>query len=495
MGQLTGHGLSTVQRLASTADVAEVTFCFLMHRETRVGHNAFTLIRFLSDPLHRKLRGSTNLTNRPELVAGHQKFLFGAKRSYMDASDVILAMAGMNDSFCLNIDGKAVAISSPGDWHHPIAIARDEHHTSGFVPGRGFRWQLEHWASTSAAVVQFAAATRHDIWTRIYRTLASPVPYERLGNLIVTIEGQTKLHLITSDDARTLGVRILGPRPDRVTAIVELSHADEGYSATTHSLEDEFSVLRVTGPAQRCTVSLFGADGTLMTRSSCELRPRREIKVHGQSFVFDSELRHARVLLPNAESPIEAYVQWQPHDLRPDPVHEWEREVLHAPVRRAQATLVAHKKFILYEGGEDERHRAVADIRGFLGQYGTESVRVWDPYCDAKDLITFLTAISNSNAEIRVLTHYGKKEYHDDLLAVKHWLKNPGPGIPPAPNVSVRFFTGPSHDRFLLCGDRCWQLGCSLNQIGANIGTIVELPVSDPVQLAFEAAWKQSKPW
>src|SRR5688500_4767905 len=101
MGQLTGHGLSTVQRLASAADVAEVTFCFLMHRETRVGHNAFTLIRFLNDPLHRKLRGSTDLTNRPELVAGQQQFLFGAKRSYMDASDVILAMAGMNDSFCL----------------------------------------------------------------------------------------------------------------------------------------------------------------------------------------------------------------------------------------------------------------------------------------------------------------------------------------------------------------------------------------------------------
>jgi len=275
-----------------------------------------------------------------------------------------------------------------------------------------------------------------------------------------------------------------------------LSYADEGRSIMTHVLTDEFSTLRVAGPAEKCTVSLFGSSGTLVARKSRDLSPRRDIKLYGETFVFDHESRHVEVALPNAANPVGAYVSWQPRKSRPrDSVHDWDLEVQYAPVRRAQATLLAHKKFILYTGGTKERQRAMADIREFLNQYGTDSVRIWDPYFEARDLIEFLTAVNNSNADIRVLTNRRKQKGHDDLDAVKLWLKNPGPGVPPATSVSVRFFVGPSHDRFLLCGDKCWQLGSSLNHIGAKISTIVELPVSKPVWSAFEYAWERSKSW
>lgn len=489
-----GSGFSTLESLASVTDIAEVTLCFLMERSSREAYNVFTLVRFLYAPLHTSLRNSVKLTERPQTVRDCKELQFGAKRFYFQPAHVASALSNLSDTLELVGEFERVRVGAPGEWHHPIAVEPDEHHTSAYVPrsSRRLRWQIERWSATTARVVQLAGPSRRDVWFRTQATLKVPVPYERLGNILTTVETPLSLRVITSSDARRLGLHVIGARPEGAMAVVELQYRDEGRSTSIHELTSEFSDLPVAGPAERCTVSLYARDGALLCRRTQPLEPRREIKVRSESFLFDPNARNVSVNLPDDPAPISTRVEWQSQQLDPRQLrHEWDTEVQMASARRAQETLMTQKKLILYVGGPDERTRAVADLRSILGQYGAETVQIWDPYFCARDAVEFLTALRSSNTEIRILT--GCKANDANLAYVKQWLKKPGPGIPPLTRVEFRFDVGPSHDRFLLRDGSCWQLGCSFNHIGANVSTIVEWPISEPVQAAFEVAWSQAK--
>ena len=49
------------------------------------------------------------------------------------------------------------------------------------------------------------------------------------------------------------------------------------------------------------------------------------------------------------------------------------------------------------------------------------------------------------------------------------------------------------HDRFIITNDRCWQLGCSFNQIGDVMSTIVEFPYPALIEREFDRAWDKTK--
>jgi hypothetical protein len=70
-------------------------------------------------------------------------------------------------------------------------------------------------------------------------------------------------------------------------------------------------------------------------------------------------------------------------------------------------------------------------------------------------------------------------------------LREPKPGAQGLTDLKCHVGGEMFHDRFIITRDRCWQLGCSFNQIGEVMSTIVEFPYPALIESEFDRAWKR----
>ena len=226
---------------------------------------------------------------------------------------------------------------------------------------------------------------------------------------------------------------------------------------------------------------------------------------------------------------------------------EWE-EALHAASLRAEREQLRRaRRFLLYRGNPGDRERAVSDIRSILHDAHSPYVKIWDPYFGGRDALEFLFHVSDPRTPISVLTNasptpaeqaaakaaYEPTTWKARLLADFarvvaagarragariRWLdgsrrpresardrkvrglrralailREPKAGVPGLRAVRCRVGGQTAfHDRFIIIEGRCWQLGCSFNQIGAMFGTVVEFPHPALIEEEFDSEWERA---
>lgn len=172
--------------------------------------------------------------------------------------------------------------------------------------------------------------------------------------------------------------------------------------------------------------------------------------------------------------------------------------------------LEVKKTFIQYcKNGQDERQKALSDIRGLINSYGHHGVYLWDPYLDSQDIIETIYFCSHYGVEMKALTSYTrknsailnplKKDYNLWVNSQIKILQNSSNNI--GINLEVRCkhesYGWQFHDRFLIFPSklslvpvRAWSLGASVNSLGKKHHHIIqEVPNSALIKDAFDTLW------
>ncbi|MFH1918764.1 MAG: VPA1262 family N-terminal domain-containing protein [Planctomycetota bacterium] len=178
-------------------------------------------------------------------------------------------------------------------------------------------------------------------------------------------------------------------------------------------------------------------------------------------------------------------------------VQPWEERRKAARVTAARDELLEQGKLFVFDGGSDERTRAVSVITEIIRRHREGPLKIWDVYFSGDDLLSVFQGLSDSSLPIRILSNEKKRPTNDALTNARppsldeatDALGNEG--MKAGVSVDVEHRRGESfHDRFLITDSTCWQLGSSFNHIGSRFTTILEFPHPDLVIRAFDQAWK-----
>lgn len=185
--------------------------------------------------------------------------------------------------------------------------------------------------------------------------------------------------------------------------------------------------------------------------------------------------------------------------------------------------LVVSKRFMQYGNGnpspQEERRRALEDIRELIRTANQGAIYLWDPYLSANDVLNTLAFCSDAGTELWALTSAkpskkgASEDENDDgtedieVTARGAWIKAQQDTLNTAfigpSNMKLEFrmswgIQGSFHDRFLMFPGlgrdrtRVWSLGASINHIGAQHCIVQEVAYPEPVLHAFNAFWDQS---
>jgi hypothetical protein len=189
--------------------------------------------------------------------------------------------------------------------------------------------------------------------------------------------------------------------------------------------------------------------------------------------------------------------------------------------------LVASRKFLQYglEGSkrQDERHRALDDLRVLIRSVSQGAIYLWDPYLSANDILNTLAFCTDAGTQLWGLTSAKpskmRTDYSDDeandidetdptdttdrekWIATQHGILNEAFTGSPCMKLEFRMSWGIQrsfHDRFLIFPGlgrdrtRVWSLGASINHIGAQHCIVQEVTYPEPVLQAFQSFWHQS---
>ena len=192
------------------------------------------------------------------------------------------------------------------------------------------------------------------------------------------------------------------------------------------------------------------------------------------------------------------------------------------------------KAFVQYF--EDDKEKALSDVREIINKYGEKGAYLWDPYLSAKDIKNTLYFIKSSYVDFKAIT--GLKQgsaYVKNIISNLQWLNTTNRvskvilldfqyyinGFVKKTqkqqtihemqiefnkddkqflflNLEVRGKVGTSgydfHDRFLIFPlekPRVWSLGISVNQLGASHHILQEVKNAQHILNAFDKLWDE----
>ncbi|MEQ3637251.1 MAG: VPA1262 family N-terminal domain-containing protein [Thalassolituus sp.] len=199
------------------------------------------------------------------------------------------------------------------------------------------------------------------------------------------------------------------------------------------------------------------------------------------------------------------------------------------------------KEFVQYGGvSAADKEDALSDIRKLIGLHGEVGAWLWDPYLDAKDVLSTLFYCPHKDADLRALTAGSeppieKKEEHSSGLAaafqrVRIWLRsqpfakriglrdeaahfttkswqdrqrdifNSAMGNCEGLHLEFRIRKGgagwPFHDRFLIFPSetgpaKAWSLGTSVNSFGQKHHILQKVADGELIRQAFLDLWDE----
>lgn len=161
--------------------------------------------------------------------------------------------------------------------------------------------------------------------------------------------------------------------------------------------------------------------------------------------------------------------------------------------------------------GEEFRRQQERAIQALFNSQIKGYVKIWDPYFGIAEVATYLLAVYDPDTPMKILT--GKRSPRQSPLQNSELAEKIAPNLDdatmaelfaklkvqapnlrlPDKNLEVRAASSVRHhDRFVITDDRCWLFGTSLNSIGDNYSTMVELPNKGAVEALFDLEWERA---
>lgn len=170
-------------------------------------------------------------------------------------------------------------------------------------------------------------------------------------------------------------------------------------------------------------------------------------------------------------------------------------------------------EFVQYGKYENERARALKDIRELINRHGREGVYLWDPYLTSEDILNTLYYCRYTGVEMKAITSFDKKRMRvykrqlanlEENMTILDWHAYEEAMFQKSSNhlgINLEFrcqhenYGWKFHDRFLIFPSpseepKVWSLGISVNGLGKE-HHILQL-VSNPQNIidAFDELWE-----
>lgn len=487
------------------------------------GVNALSVLQFLPTPCTGTPK-LVHITKRLENSPGGNHRLF-VSRSELLVSEA-LALCWFKEAFTdPRTDGKTPPLESRGVWIGPEFVGREEHRARSCIPCSESTWLLECWRANDDLEEELGYSGTEWLCRRIHELTGINLNgrRERLGNFLIAMpELQHRMRVWWSQTGN-IGVEIRTvPRgPSQFALIVRVSR-DDCLAIAEHRIVGEgHHVFTLPHTVEHRAVELYDANtGTIVGRDAGT--QMRAVQFTGHIATTSVDLTFT---FQDGGPPIRVQTWWGTTMHSQAGGHEpWELKLAEARARQRREELRESNRLYVYRGNAGERTKAVSDIRAILNSCVVDYVKIWDPYFGARDAAEFLPFVFDSSTKVDVLTSaepapnealpkvlstdagLGEAPPSGEarpaslrelkkvqLKKVLDALRRPQPDATGLLKLDCRVGAGMFHDRFIITRDRCWQLGCSFNQIGGVMSTIVEFPYPQLIELEFDRAWSQAK--
>jgi hypothetical protein len=520
---------AALQPLMDACHAAELTVCALI----RVGReqnapgwavNVFSVLRYKADPLPGGARAPRYLTERPESSpdGNHKLFVVQTDLSLTEAS----GLCSFSGFF---VDPRAPpefgGIASPGAWVGPLFVERYEETVRACLPPTERSiWLKERWQPRGELQKEIGPNAVAWVQARVKSVLgvSLAVRRERLGNFLVVLpEERVRMRTQPSQTKDLIGVDIqYDPSgPKEVLIVARGSRDRRAVSAAARKVGPGLHVLPMQSSIDYREIELYDAETGLILDRDAGV-PFRDIGI-GLNLVTTRLDVRANFVRPDGTpdgEPVHVQTDWGVgHPMRVGSRPEWEEILDEVRAEEQREALRMAGQFFVYRGEAGDRQRAVEDIRGLLHTEVSDFVKVWDPYFGHRDAFEFLFYVAEPTTPIKVLTSMDSGEdekagyraskqaageagttpladwKRQQIARVLKTLREPRQGAPGLTELEIRAGGAAFHDRFIITSGRCWQLGCSFNQIGNVMSTIVQFPYPAMIEREFDQAWKLAK--
>jgi hypothetical protein len=523
---------------------AELLTCGVIRAKTKKtepdwAFNAFSVLTFLDAPLPPELK-LQHITPALENAPGGDYRLFVSK-STLTAHEA-LSLLSFKDRFK---DPRAPVATPPiescGTWVGPEFVGREEHPARACVAALEPFWLTECWRAGASAIDDEMDGDSAD-WLRrrirLYTGVMLDERRERLGNFLVVMPDRRHRMRITwtREDKVGVEVRDRTSRARRFTLVVRGQREGSLVGATARNVPAGLHVFELPEVVDHRAVELYDAEtGYIVDRDAGV--PLREVWAVGHIITT-----HTDIAFKFKEGDtVRVQSEWGTtvatrSGARPD----WEERLASMRDRERKEALRARRQLFVYRGSEAERRLAIADLQGILRNEVHDYVKIWDPYFGAREAAEFLGYVFDTGTRIEILTsleaipfertasqrperdafdrYYERMRKVVGRAARRLWadpLPQPAPplrsvkraelqkvlGLLRRPNAStvglqdLRCGIGGAvfHDRFIVTRGRCWQLGCSFNQIGRVMSTVLDFPYPSLIEREFDHAFASAR--
>lgn len=500
--------------------------------------NGFSILRFQRASFSKGAQLQF-ITTRPERLPSSDHQLM-VTRSELSVSEA-LAFLNFRDSFSNpRVRTSTPPIESPGAWMGPEFVGREEHRARTLAGiGESF-WLVECWRTGKELEDEIGTDGVSWLCARVRELIAINLDdrRERLGNfLIVMPEYRYRMRVWWPQRVKLgIEVRAIADGSTDFLAMVRASRHGCLISSECRRVASGLHVFDVPEFVDHREIELYdAASGIILDRDAGT--PMRSAVLIGHMHQMSVDLNFT---FSDGRPPIRAQTMWGT-TMRTEAGlghTSWELELADVLERERRERLREEKRVIVYRGSAQERLDAIEDIRNILRTRIEGYLKIWDPYFGVREAVEFLPFVVDPSTPISVLTSVEptSAERHVDRSAsstlskvleqtrarIKPWLprslrrrftqpvplrirkkqqlgvvlktlRQPGGGVGGLSALKCRVGGGMFHDRFIITHDRAWQLGCSFNQMGEVMSTIVEFPYPGLIEREFNRAWEQIK--
>lgn len=510
--------------LVPTFGSAELLTCGVIRTKAKEsapnwGFNAFSVLTFLDTRVQSlTMRHVTSaLENAPK--GEHRLFVSISTLTVPEA----ISLMSFRDYFK---DPRAPVTKPPlesfGVWVGPEFVGREEHPARDCVATADPFWLAECWRTRPSELDdELDPDVTEWLRDRIgkHTGIALEERRERLGNFMIVMPDHRHRLRVTWSRGGKVGVE-LRDRPGyarRFSVVVRGQRDGHLVAATVREVHAGLHVFAMPEAVDHRAVEVYDAETGHIVDCDAHV-PMREIRIAGQiastktDFTFrfsgGDEIRTRSMWGTTIETTV-------------GDRSAWEERLTGIKDREQKEALRAGKRLFVYRGSEAERRQAISDLQGILHSNISGYVKIWDPYFGAREAAEFLNHIFDPDTQIMILTSLevtpqdrgpGSSEEatmadpvavestasrrsakHIELQKVLDTLRKPTPSIEGQRNLKCAIGGEMFHDRFVITRDRCWQLGCSFNQIGRVMSTIIDFPYPSLIEHEFDLAFKAAR--
>lgn len=273
-------------------------------------------------------------------------------------------------------------------------------------------------------------------------------------------------------------------------------YSNELYTGNSRDMNDTIIFNKKNGLILSCFSASFIRDIHISGYLSKEFQESRVISLFDKDNKLIENIKIPIVYKANKNKPQKIdYSYWVSNR-----IHENEK-------KRLEKGLI----FVQYGKKNNERHKALKDLRTLIDWYGVDGVYLWDPYLSYKDILATLYYYKVAGVPMRAINSYKKlKNSNKDQMSEGKetydlWVENQIQNFEKSSNhlgIDFEFrcqhdqYGWAFHDRFIIFPfrdkrPRAWSLGTSINSFGKEHHILQEVGNAKMILDAFMELWEE----